>query len=70
MADAADLLYAEIGERVWWTWGKDDVDSLFTLVQSEKCVSSVGNRPAIENELLGEPLYLLYGRKTLALFDT
>ena len=51
---STDLLYAETGDRIWWTWGKADVDSTFTIVDVEKCVSPAGGRPGIENEALGK----------------
>ena len=43
-----DLLYLRTGDRLWWTWASDEVDSVFNIVEVEKCISPLGGRPAIE----------------------
>lgn len=54
-----DLVYANTGDRVWWTWLKEEVDQLFNITEIEKCISPIGGRAAIESEERGTVLYAI-----------
>ena len=45
-----DILYAESGDRIWWTWGRNDIDAPFSVQEIEKCISPASlPKKAIEN---------------------
>ncbi len=50
-----DLVYADTGDRVWWTWSVEDMpNTLIQIGEAEKCVSPIAGRPALEIQSTGK----------------
>ena len=52
---STDLIYAETGDRIWWTWSIEDMPNtpMFQIAEVEICVSPLAGRPALEVDSSG-----------------
>ena len=45
-----DLLYANTGDRIWWTWSSGELAYSFIITEADKCITTVAGKNALLDE--------------------
>ncbi|XP_067685414.1 uncharacterized protein [Haliotis asinina] len=58
---APDLLFANTGDRIWWTWdgeGIVNVNETLLVFEEDKCLNPIARRPSSETEVYSAEMYM------------